>query len=152
MTRIVAMLLAAAAFSVGARTFWPPAAREVHLANVEAANPTEVVPHADSLDHKVVARDPFRPSHRPASVAFDPDPPLPTPVAPPPPKPALSLTGIVWGRDPGAVLEGVPGAEGARLVRAGEEFAGFRVRRITAQKVTVTGMDTTWVLEVRRPW
>jgi hypothetical protein len=62
------------------------------------------------------------------------------------------LTGIVWGRDPAAVLEGVPGVDGARLVRSGEELAGFRVRRITAQTVTVTGMDTTWVLEVRKPW
>lgn len=151
MARIVAILVALAALPAGARVFWPSAVTATP-AKGQPASATETVRHADSLDQKLVARDPFRPSHRPARVAYDPNPAPATPVAPPPPKPALTLTGIVWGRDPAAVLEGVPGVDGARLVRAGEELAGFRVRRITAQKVTVTGMDTTWVLEVRKPW
>lgn len=106
----------------------------------------------DSLDEKVIARDPFRSVRRPAEVAFDPNPIPPPPAEPPPPKPTLLVSGILWGRDPSAVLEGLPGVEGARLVRAGEVVAGFRVRRITAHEVTVTGMDTTWVLQVRKPW
>lgn len=150
--RMVAILVTVAAIPVAARLFWP------RIATAAPASPEQpsVVPGTlasqDSLDQKVVGRDPFRPSHRPAPVAFDPNPPPPTPAAPPPPKPALLVTGIMWGRDPGAVLEGVPGVDGARLVRAGDEIAGFRVRRITDQKVTVTGMDTTWALEVRKPW
>jgi hypothetical protein len=150
--QIAAVLLAVAAIPAGARLFWPREATVAPAANRPLTGATDAVRPPDSLEQKVIARDPFRPSHRPTGVAYDPSPAPPTPVAPPPPKPALMLTGIVWGRDPAAVLEGVPGVDDARLVREGEELAGFRVRRITAQKVTVTGMDTTWVLEVRRPW
>lgn len=126
---------------------------------LEADDPTRVAPQEmasvgrpDSLDEKVIARDPFRPSRRPAEVSFDPNPITPPPAEPPPPKPALVVSGIMWGREPSAVLEGLPGVEGARLVRSGEVLAGFRIRRITPNEVTVTGMDTTWVLKVRKPW
>ncbi len=150
--RAAAVLAAIAALPVGVRVLqpWPPppsrgAAPAEAFVGVGASR-------VDSLDEVLIARDPFRASRRPAAVPFDPNPAPPVPAEPPPPKPALAITGIVWGGQPSAVLEGLPGAEGARLVRVGEVIAGFRIRRITAREVTVTGMDTTWVLAVRKPW
>ena len=104
-----------------------------------------------SLTRGIVAHDPFRPERRPASVAFlvaDPGSTAP----PAPPRPVLVLTGIVWGPVPQAVLEGIPGTEGPRVVRSGDVLGELRIRRITTEVVTVTGMDTTWVLKVRKPW
>lgn len=152
LARLLAILATAAALPAAVKALgpWPlpvkggAAPSAVHEA-AGAARP-------DSLEEKVVARDPFRAARRPARVGFDPNPTPQPPADPPPPKPTLVVSGIMWGREPSAVLEGLPGIEGARLVRAGEVVAGFRVRRITAHEVTVTGMDTTWVLQVRKPW
>ncbi len=150
--RVLAILatVAAAPVAVQALRPWPPSA--AGGAAPIAVGAAAGAARPDSLDEKVIARDPFRATRRPASVAFDPNPIPPPPAEPPPPKPVLVVSGIMWGRDPSAVLEGLPGVEGARLVRAGEVVAGIRVRRITAHAVTVTGMDTTWVLQVRKPW
>jgi hypothetical protein len=150
--RVAAVVATVAALPAGVQVFrpWQPFVLE---SGPHAT--TDVVPGAgrgDSLDEKVIARDPFRSTRHSAAVPFDPNPPAPMAAEPPPPKPTLAVTGIVWGAAPSAVLEGLPGVEGARLVRAGEVIAGFRVRRITAHEVTVTGMDTTWVLKVRKPW
>jgi len=30
--------------------------------------------------------------------------------------------------------------------------SGLKVKRIDGTRVTVVGMDTTWVLQVREPW
>jgi len=73
-------------------------------------------------------------------------------LAPPPPKPTLILDGVVNGVDPSAVIEGLPGVEGSRVVRVGDVVAGLQVKRITDSRVVIAGMDTTWVLEVREPW
>lgn len=150
--RCAAVLVTVAALPTGARVLRPwrasiardPASIESTVASAAMSR--------DSLSEKVVARDPFRATRRPAVVAFDPNPAPPPSSEPPPPKPALAVTGIIWSREPSAVVEGFPGVEGARLVRVGEMVAGFRVRRITSQEVTVTGMDTTWILQVRTPW
>lgn len=106
----------------------------------------------DTLTTQLVTRDPFRMARRPADRPYDPDPPPPQPPDASPPKPALILTGIVWSGEPTAVLEGLPGVDGARLVRTGEVYEGLRIRRISASTVVVAGWDTTWVLEVRKPW
>ncbi len=150
--RAVAIVVAVAALPAGAHVLrpWRPPVAPARAAETTIAAPERTA--WDSLDAKVVARDPFRPSRRPAAVPFDPNPVPPAPDEPPPPKPTLALTGIMWGVEPSAVIEGIPGFESAQLVRVGETVAGFRVRRITAHEVTVTGMDTTWVLQVREPW
>jgi hypothetical protein len=108
--------------------------------------------NADSLATIVVARDAFRVSRTPAAIAYDalrvqqPDQPLP-------PKPVLVLTGIAWDRtSPSAILEGVPGVDGPRVVRAGESLNGLLIRTIARDRVIVSGMDTTWTLRVREPW
>lgn len=99
----------------------------------------------------IVSRDPFRFGRRPAVTAYDPVR-LAQPVAPPPPRPQLILLGIVNGADPSAVLEGLPGVEGSRVVRVGDSVAGLQIKQIGTTRVVIVGMDTTWVLEVREPW
>ena len=64
--------------------------------------------------------------------------------------PALELTGIVWARVPAAVLEGLPGSMGARVVLAGEQYGGLMVHNITRDTVWVAGADTTWALTLQR--
>jgi len=108
---------------------------------------------AESLGRSAIARDPFRFGRRPAAVAYDPlrsgQPPVPTP-----PKPVLTLVGIVWdgGKDPTALLEGLPGTDGPRAVRTGEVVTGLHVKRIDRDRVAIVGLDTTWTLTVREPW
>jgi hypothetical protein len=68
------------------------------------------------------------------------------------PKPVLALVGLVHGADPTAVVEGFPGVEGGRVVRAGDWVGELRVVGIAADRVRIVGMDTVWVLKVREPW
>jgi hypothetical protein len=114
----------------------------------ESASPAPL----DSLALLVVNHDPFRLTRSPAAIAYSPAPVEPVYVEPPPPKPQLVLTGIVWGDEPSAIVEGLPGIEGARVLRVGESSGSVRIRRITRQDVTLVGLDTTWVLQVRKPW
>lgn len=109
------------------------------------------VPKIDSLLRLVTTRTPFRASRRPAAVAFDPNPPAPI-VASNAPKPVLTLSGIVWSGDPTAVIQGLPGIEGSKVVRRGDVVAGLKVSRIDRERVWVTGLDTVWTLAVREPW
>lgn len=116
-----------------------------------AARPVPGV--VESLGAHAVARDAFRVARRPAEVAYDPQT-VAQPEQPAPPRPAPSLLGIVWdgGRDPTALLEGLPGVEGARAVRRGEHVGDLRVRTIARDHVIVLAPDTTWILTVREPW
>jgi len=122
----------------------------------EAAAPsTTFHPRAqpESLVAAFVGRDPFRVTRRPAAVLYDPVR-LVQPALPTTPKPALVLVGIVWdnGRDPTALVEGLPRADGPRPVRNGETIGGLRVKTIKPDRVVITGLDTTWTLTVREPW
>jgi len=99
----------------------------------------------------VVSRDPFRIARRPTLPAYDPLR-LTEQLAAPPPRPVLSLVGIVIGAVPSAVIEGLPGIEGSRVLRVGDVVAGLRVKQISNGRVVIAGMDTTWALEVREPW
>ncbi len=131
----------------------------VHVVVPPPASAAAVVPTAssplepDSLVHLIVARDPFRVTRRPSNVVYDPIR-LAQPATPPASKPVLALVGIVWdnGRDPTALVEGLPGADGPRPVRSGETIAGLRVKMIKPDRVVITGLDTTWTLTVREPW
>jgi hypothetical protein len=108
---------------------------------------------AESLGRRTIERDPFRTARSPADLAYDPLRSAPAvAVVAAPPKPALVLTGIVWGTSAEAVLEGLPGVNGARVLRAGDIVSGLVVKRIEHERVTVVGMDTVWVLTVRQPW
>jgi hypothetical protein len=96
-------------------------------------------------------RDLFRTDRRPSTVAYDPVRAV-APETPPAPKPTLSLVGLIGGQDGSAVVEGLPGVDGWRVVRKGDAVAGLRVRTISGDSVVITGMDTLWVLKVREPW
>jgi hypothetical protein len=130
------------------RVIVPPRAELTSLAAVR-----QPLVASESLVSALVQRDPFRVTRRPAVVLYDPVR-LAQPVTPPPPKPALTLVGIVWdtGRDPTALLEGLPGVDGPRPVRQGENVGGLRVKTIKPDRVVITGLDTTWTLTVREPW
>ena len=123
-----------------------------------AASPAQIAAppvgtHPDSLAAALVARDPLRVTRRPSNVVYDPLR-LAQPATPPASKPALTLVRIVWdsGRDPTALVEGLPGVDGPRPVRSGETIAGLRVKTIKPDRVVITGLDTTWTLTVREPW
>ena len=100
----------------------------------------------------LVAHDPFRARRAPAPIAYDPATLAGGPLPPAPLKPVLTLTGIAWGEEPEAVIEGFPTTDGPRVVRAGETVGGLKIKRITPDHVVITGMDTTWTLKVREPW
>jgi len=103
----------------------------------------------DSLT-PLVSRNPFRISRVPAPIPYDPIQPV-TPDQPPP-RPAFAVTGILWGPSPLAFLEGLPGTDGARIVRPGDTIGEFRILRIARAAVTVRGPDTTWTVSIRTPW
>lgn len=99
----------------------------------------------------IVSRDPFRIGRRPTLPAYDPQR-LAEQLTPPPPKPTLILVGVMNGIEPSAVIEGLPGVEGSRVVRVGDVVAGLKLKEIANGRVVIAGMDTTWVLGVREPW
>jgi hypothetical protein len=103
----------------------------------------------DSLMTVARRTAPFRPDGRPSRVAYDPSRNEVTPDYTPP-KPVLVLTGVMGGAAPLAVLEGIPGHDGPALLGVGDTLAGLKVRRILEGIVTIAGMDTTWVLTIRR--
>jgi hypothetical protein len=111
---------------------------------------------ADSLLAMARRRPLFRPARRPAAVGFDPArqaEAVSGENAPPSAaRPTLTLSGIVWGAEPAAIVEGMPGAEGSTVMRRGDVSSGIRVKRIERSRAVLVGLDTSWVLEVREPW
>jgi hypothetical protein len=104
----------------------------------------------------VVAHDPFRIDHHPASVPYRPELDGVAAAAPPsPPKPAkprLAIAGILGGPPWTALLDSVPGHDGSVLVKKGDTLGGLRIRSIGRDTVVVQGTDTLWKLVVRQPW
>jgi hypothetical protein len=111
---------------------------------------------ADSLVANAFRRPLFRPGRRPAAIGFDPAHSEAASsgesAAPPVERPSLSLSGIVWGDEPMAIVEGMPGTEGSTVLRRGDTSNGIRVTRVERTRVVLVGRDTTWALEVRQPW
>jgi hypothetical protein len=56
------------------------------------------------------------------------------------------LTGIIWSTVPVAVLEGLPGAEGAVVLRQGQTAFGTTVDRIERTGVRLVSGATIWQL------
>jgi hypothetical protein len=110
-----------------------------------------IVFSADSLA-ALIHRDPFRLDRSPAAIRYDPNGIRVDAPPPPAPRPQLLVTGILWGPRPTAIIEGIPGTEGPRLVRPGDEINGFRVLHITRDVLKIRGVDTTWTLTIREPW
>ena len=104
----------------------------------------------DSVVAVAVARDPFRMTRRTPVTPYDPRRAGQTTALPPgPPKPALRLVGLVRGAPMAAIVEGCPGVDGGRVIRAGDTIGPLRVVRLTAGGVRIVGPDTTWTLTLR---
>ena len=111
---------------------------------------------ADSLANGasyIVENDPFRTSRQPPSIPYSPslEGLAPVPVARAP-RPNFLLRGIVGGPPWSAIVEGVPGRNGAALLRKGDSLGDLVVRLVTRDTVVIKGADTTWRLTVRRAW
>lgn len=106
---------------------------------------------ADSLAARIAAHDLFRFDRRPATMPYDPQRPAAVLGTYTPPKPALRLVGLVSAAEPAALIEGLPGIEGGRVLRRGDRIAGLTIAAIERGRVRVVGMDTVWVLTLRRP-
>ncbi len=94
---------------------------------------------ADSLARVAVSRDVFRSMRRAASVAYDPQRAAAPVEASQAPKPVLALLGIVAGAEATAVIEGLPGTEGPRVVRVGDVVSGVRLAQIAVDHVRRSG-------------
>ncbi len=126
----------------------PPAARDSASGVQAPETAVRIVPESVAT---IVSRDPFRVERRPVLPAYDPLR-LAEQLAPPPPRPVLILAGVIDGAEPSAVIEGLPGVEGSRVMRVGDVVSGLQIKQIRSGRVVIAGMDTTWVLEVREPW
>jgi len=82
-------------------------------------------------DSLVVARDVFRPDRHPAPIAYEPAPVDEGPRPPVEPLPSLSLAGVVLGRSRAALLRGIPGVDGVRVLGEGEGVGEVRVLRVS---------------------
>jgi hypothetical protein len=108
---------------------------------------------ADSLARVIARRDPFRLARQPAAVAFSPEAAAAS-LAPPPPRasrPELTLAGLVLGAERSALVVGLPGVEGTRVLRVGERVGDLLVRAIAEDAVVISAPDTVWTLRLRRP-
>jgi hypothetical protein len=106
----------------------------------------------EGLIARAVERPAFRADRRRSTANHDVNPGMMTDQSSPSPaKPTLSVSGIIWGLEPAAVVEGLPGTETSTVLRAGEASGGLKVIRISEDRVVVKGMDTTWRLTVREP-
>ena len=100
-----------------------------------------------------MAQAPFRARRRPAPTPFDPTPRTAgTDAAQTAVKPVLTLSGVVWGVETAAVVQGFPGIEGSKVVRKGDVVGGIRVIRIERDRVSLAGLDTTWTLQIKGSW
>jgi hypothetical protein len=116
--------------------------------------PTMPAENIDAALGLAAARAPFRATRRLATLAYDPHQQgeFVSATVPTLPKPTLALAGIVWGHEPAAVIEGLPGLEGPRLVQRGDVVGALTIRRIEPTRVVIVGLDTMWTLTVRTPW
>lgn len=103
---------------------------------------------------RVERRNPFRLNRAPA-VRSDPAGPPVQPVPAPvfaAPRPPLALAGIVGGPPWEALVEGLPGREGAVLVRAGDRIEDFHVVSVGPDGLVVQHPDTSWSLTLKQRW
>jgi hypothetical protein len=132
--------------------FARPEVPAVASASASAPGRTTNQARIDSLVRVVVTRTPFRAARRPAAMPFDPTVSIKQTVsAAASPRPVLTLSGVVWGIEPAAVVEGLPGVERPRVLRRGEAVGGIKVTRIERDRVGLAGLDTIWTLRVKEP-
>ncbi|MDB4913989.1 MAG: hypothetical protein JWM95_1633 [Gemmatimonadetes bacterium] len=110
----------------------------------------------DSLEAAmaVVARhNLFRSDRMAADVSTLSTPNMPMPMnAPMSNRPRLQLRGILGGPPWDALVEGIPGHDGAVVIRVGQSLSGITVKAVRHDSAFVAGFDTTWALSLRRTW
>jgi len=153
---LISVGLVGIGLSVGILSLWPRSSNRAAAPSSAGAetNPTRsaapLSPRAqDSLARLLVAAGPFRRARRPAPQSYRLDAVAPAALAGPALlRPILRLTGVVLGSRPVAVIEGIPGASGGRVLAVGDTLGGLRLQRILARSATLVGFDTTWTLTI----
>ena len=102
-----------------------------------------------AVDH-IRDEDVFRTAREPADGAGAPL--IGAVMSQPQIKPPLVLKGLVGGTTVQAIIEGIPGVDGAAVMRAGEAVMGIRLRAVRGDTAILVSKDTTWKLTVRRLW
>jgi hypothetical protein len=118
------------------------------------AIPAAVRPDSDALEEAlgvIFEANVFRPDRKAVDITEVASPGVPQPP-PKPPKPTLLLRGLLGGPPWDAIVEGVPGHEGAMVLRAGQTTDGLTLKAIRHDTVFIKGLDTTWKLILRRGW
>jgi hypothetical protein len=106
----------------------------------------------DSAVDDIADRNLFRPERAGAEEREAASMPGPMGMAAPSSKPHLVLKGVLGGPPWDAVVEGIPGREGAVVIRVGESVSGLSVRAIRRDTAYVRGFDTAWALPLTRTW
>ncbi len=156
LVRTAAVTAFLAGAGLGLSTITPSASPLPVPESVGSRAPADIPPAArpDSLARRVAARDPFRLSRAAALVAFrfGADAAAAGPAAlPTPPRPPLALAGVLLGGGtPAALIDGLPGIEGTRVMRPGERVGVYELRWVTAEAALIAAPDTAWTLRVRR--
>jgi hypothetical protein len=147
---VVAVVSGALVMQREARSLTVPVVQRV-TRSLPAAVSVALAPRAkEDRMRTILDGDLFRRERR----APDPIPQGPLPPAaaraPAPPKPRLVLQGLVGGPPWDAIVQGLPGHDGSYVVRAGDSIGGLKVRSVRPDGATIHGMDTTWILTLRR--
>ena len=66
--------------------------------------------------------------------------------------PSLVLRGLVGGPPWSAIVDGIPGSDGAVVLRVGQSSGGITLRAVRRDTIILQGRDTTWKLTVRPAW
>lgn len=98
---------------------------------------------------RVIGDNLFRADRSSVDAAANPIP-VTNSIPAPSTKPRLVLRGILGGPPWDALVDGVPGHDGALVIRAGQSIAGLTVRAVRRDTVFIRGFDTTWALALGR--
>lgn len=149
--RVAIALAAITAVGIAAAVLWPtvpppPAAAERVSRTRPLPRTTEAA--LDSAIDIIHRAAPLQPSRTPTPPRRAADT---LPAQPAPPRPVLVLTALAGGASPAAVVEGIPGVEGARVLRVSDTVSGLRLVAIRNGIAIISGLDTTWHLQLREP-
>jgi hypothetical protein len=130
------------------------ASRPGVLPAVAAAPPRPSTDSMESAVETIADHNLFRPERASAEEpAQGPAPvqmgmPMPAPST----KPRLVLRGVIGGPALEAIIEGIPGHDGAVVLRAGQSVGGITLRSVRKDTAYARGFDTTWALPLARSW
>ena len=98
----------------------------------------------------ILVRNLLRPDRRPPPTPYRPGQPSAPQAVPTPPAPSLVLVGVLLGSPPAAVMQGVPGTPGDRLVSLGDSVGGYVLSHIDPRSVVfIRGSSDTLRLELK---